>query len=110
MKSLISISFLGLFVLTAWADDLPADFRPWTEVAHDADVNIDGMLTPKEIVHADVDAPGFRPFLAEHFMDLDTDDDGMISMQEIKTGTERMGMTEQESSEMFFHRAVYEGL
>lgn len=110
MKWLISILFLSLFVLTAWADDLPAGFRPWIEVAHDADVNTDGMLTPSEIMHADVDAPGFRPFLAEHFMDLDTNDDEMLSMDEIKTGTKKMGMTERKTSEMFFHKIVYEGL
>lgn len=110
MKSLISILFSCLFVLTAWADDLPEGFRPWTELAHDADLNADGMLTPKEVMHADVDAPGFRPFLAQHFMDLDTDGNGMLSMQEIKTGTKQMGMTEKETSVMFFHRAVYKGL
>ncbi len=99
-----------MFLQSALADDLPAGFRPWIEVAHDADVNADGILTPREIMQAEVNAPGFRPFLVEHFMQLDTNGDGMLSMDEIKAGTRRMGMSDKETSKMFFHKAVYEGL
>lgn len=110
MKTAISILVLSLLALYTLADDLPAGFRPWIEVARDADANGDGMLTPMEIMHAGDDAPGFRPFMAEHFMAFDVNGDAMLSMNEIKRGTKKMNMTEQETSKMFFQRAVYEGL
>lgn len=111
MKRLITISFLGLLCVTAWADELKPGFRPWTTVVKEADTNKDGMLEPMEIMNfTDISAPGFRPFLAQNFMDFDSDKDGMLAMKEIEKGMKRMGMSEKESGQMFFRRVVYEGL
>ena len=80
MKRMITISFLGLLCVTAWADELKPGFRPWTTVVKEADTNKDGMLEPMEIMNfTDISAPGFRPFLAQNFMDFDSDKDGMLA-------------------------------
>ena len=55
-------------------------FMPWTKVADMADLNDDGMLTMFEVERFKPVAkfPGFQPWMADHFADLDTNNDGMV--------------------------------
>ena len=66
-------------------------FMPWTKVADMADLNDDGMLTMFEVERFKPVAkfPGFQPWMADHFADLDTDNDGMVDSEELASAKER---------------------
>jgi EF hand len=81
-------------------------FMPWTKVATMADLNDDGMITMFEVERFKPvsDFPGFQPFMADHFQDLDTNDDGMIDSNELAQAKEMFKMTDTEISQAFFKR------
>ena len=76
---------IALFTLTTSVGS--AGFMPWTDVFKMADADADGMLTPKEVIYFKdkSKAPGFQPFMVDHFADLDVNKDGMLDMKELET-------------------------
>jgi hypothetical protein len=87
-----------------------AGFAAWLETVNRADKNSDGMLTADEIAYFDPrpHEAGFRPFMIDHFMDWDRDGDGMLSMDEIKQGRDRAGMTDLQMSKAFFESVGFQ--
>jgi len=99
MKLVVAfLSILWMFAVSA-----EESFMPWTEVMKRADTDTDGVVSMnevKEFSHTK-EFIGFQPFMADHFMDLDTNSDDMISNEELKTGIMKLGMTEDEVSKGF---------
>jgi hypothetical protein len=81
-------------------------FMPWTKVTEMADLNEDGMITMYEVDRFKpvADFPGFQPFMADHFQQLDTNDDGMIDAAELAKAKEMFKMTDTEMSQAFIKR------
>ena len=81
-------------------------FMPWTKVTDMADLNDDGMLTMFEIERFKPVAkfPGFQPWMADHFHDLDTNDDGMVDATELAKAKEMFEMDDTALSQAFFKR------
>jgi hypothetical protein len=48
--------------------------------------------------------PGFQPFMADHFQDLDTNDDGIVDGDELAQAKEMFKMTGTEMSQAFLKR------
>ncbi|MGE0483451.1 MAG: hypothetical protein AB7Q81_04885 [Gammaproteobacteria bacterium] len=104
MKKLPSVATalaIGLLAsLTATAEG----FMPWTSAIDKADLNGDGMLTMFEVERFKpvTEFPGFQPFMADHFKDLDANQDGMVDRAELERAKELFGMTDAQMSEAFF--------
>ena len=100
MKRLISMLALSLFTAAAGAQG----FMPWTDIMMMADMNHDGGVSMDEVktYNANDHFIGFQPFMADHFKDCDKDADGEVSMYELKVCTKAMGMTDSETSMMFY--------
>ena len=81
-------------------------FMPWTKVADMADLNDDGMLTMFEVERFKPVAkfPGFQPWMADHFVDLDTNNDGMVDSDELANAKEMFKMDDTAISQAFFKR------
>ncbi len=81
-------------------------FMPWTKVAEMADLNEDGMLTMFEVERFKPVAkfPRFQPWMADHFHDLDSDDDGMVDADELAKAKEMFEMDDTQMSQEFFKR------
>lgn len=79
-------------------------FMPWTDVMMMSDANGDGMLTMEEVktFQGKNHFIGFMPFMVDHFADCDKDKDNMVSMFELKLCSKGMGMTDEETSEVFY--------
>lgn len=76
---------------------------PWHEAMTRADTDKDGkvdMDEVKEFSHIK-EYLGFQAFMADHFIALDQDNDGMVSDEEMKLGITRMGMTDEEIANGF---------
>jgi hypothetical protein len=99
MKSLSPMLFLFI-ALTANA--LEGD-PPWLQVINQADTDADGSVSMnevKEYAHND-EYVGFQAFMADHFITLDTNEDGMVSLEELRAGLMRLGISDDEVSEGF---------
>ena len=83
---------------------LAAGFQPWTEVLESADTDHDGKVSPSEVVffEASDHFKGFQPFMADHFQDFDSDGDGLVSLDECRSGMKSLNMTDDEVSEAFY--------
>lgn len=81
-------------------------FMPWTKVTGMADLNDDGMLTMFEVERFKPVAkfPGFQPFMADHFDELDANSDGMVDGAELAKAKEMFKMNDTEMSQAFFKR------
>ena len=81
-------------------------FMPWTKVTETADLNDDGMITMFEVERFKPvrDYPGFQPFMADHFQELDANDDGMVDAEELAKAKEMFKMTDTEMSQAFLKR------
>ena len=81
-------------------------FMPWTKVTEMAHLNDDGMLTMFEVERFKPVAkvPGFQPWMADHFNDLDMNDDGMVDAGELKQAKEMFKMDDPALSQAFFRR------
>ena len=79
---------------------------PWTKVAEMADLNDDGMLTMFEVERFKPVAkfPGFQPWMADHFIDLDSNNDGMVDSKELAKAKEMFKMDDTAMSQAFFKR------
>lgn len=106
MKNLSSIAAglaVGLLLTLPAAAE---GFMPWTSAVAKADLNGDGMLTMFEVERFKpvTEFPGFQPFMADHFQDLDANHDGMVDQAELERAKDLFGMTDAQMSEAFFKR------
>ena len=101
MKTLLFVFLASLLVAgTASAQG----FMPWTDVMMMADIDNDGSLSMDEVkkFNASDHFVGFQPFMVDHFKDCDADKDGSVTMYEVKACSKGMGMTDEETSEVFY--------
>ena len=80
-----------------------AGFMPWTDIMKMADTNKDGAVSPMEVMTFKfaTEYPGFQPFIATHFMRLDTNEDGMISVAEFHSQMAEMEMADGDVNQAF---------
>jgi Ca2+-binding EF-hand superfamily protein len=100
MKSLSPAVVVLLMALNVHAMEA---VTPWIEVMKQADTDADGnvsMNEVKEYAHNE-EYVGFQAFMADHFIDLDANDDGMVSVEELRSGLMRLGISDDEISEGF---------
>ncbi len=78
-------------------------FMPWSDIMKMADANNDQVLTPKEVMTFEfaTQYPGFQPFVASHFMQLDADHDGTITFEEFRSRMTTIDMDDKEMDEAF---------
>lgn len=100
-RTLIGLAMVGTVGLVS-----AEGFMPWTKVADMADLNDDGMLTMFEVERFKPVAkfPGFQPWMADHFNDLDTNSDGMVDSEELAKAKEMFKMDDTAMSQAFFKR------
>ena len=100
-----TLTGLVLFGMVA-AANAEGGFMPWTKVTDMADLNDDGMLTMFEVERFKPVAkfPGFQPWMADHFHDLDANDDGMVDAKELASAKEMFKMDDTAMSQAFFKR------
>jgi Ca2+-binding EF-hand superfamily protein len=81
-------------------------FTPWPDVLKMADKDGDGKVSPSEVMFFDSDEHfvGFQPFMADHFKDFDSDGDGFVSLDECRSGIEKLGMSDDQITKAFFER------
>lgn len=99
MKRLSPMFFVFMTLTASAVEGDP----PWLRVIRQADTDADGSVSMnevKEYAHND-EYVGFQAFMADHFIALDTNEDGMVSVQEMKEGLMRLGITDDEISEGF---------
>lgn len=98
--------FLPLGLLLFVSNTSAEGFMPWTKVAEMADLNDDGMLTMFEVERFKPVAkfPGFQPWMADHFIDLDSNNDGMVDSKELAKAKEMFKMDDTAMSQAFFKR------
>ncbi|HTT07528.1 MAG TPA: hypothetical protein VMH34_01880 [Gammaproteobacteria bacterium] len=90
--------------LLAGAGGLAADNQvPWTEAVKAADTDGDHQISMSEVsgFSRQKEFKGFQAFMADHFVDFDTDGDGKVSEQELKLGIARLGISEPQLSQGF---------
>ena len=98
---------IAFLLAAAWIGGVGAEgFMPWTKVTEMADLNDDGALTMFEVERFKPFAkfPGFQPWMADHFHDLDVNDDGMVDADELAKAKEMFGMDDTAMSQAFFKR------
>ena len=102
MKNLI----LLVAALTVAGAASAEGFMPWAKVTSMADLNEDGMITMFEVERFKPVAqfPGFQPFMADHFIELDTNNDGMVDAAELEKAKEMLKMNDTEMSQAFMKR------
>jgi Ca2+-binding EF-hand superfamily protein len=90
---------LGLLPVLAAAEGE----APWAGAMTAADTDGDGRVSMQEVTDFSRSAEyhGFQPFMVDHFMDLDTDHDDMISTGELTTGIMKLGMDDDEVARGF---------
>jgi len=76
---------------------------PWTEAVKAADIDGDHQISMSEVsgFSRQKEFRGFQAFMADHFVDFDTDGDGKVSEQELKLGIAKMGINETQLSQGF---------
>lgn len=92
-----------LFMFMALAASALEGEPPWMQVVRQADTDADGSVSMnevKEYAHND-EYVGFQAFMADHFITLDTNEDGMVSVEEMREGLMRLGISDDEVSEGF---------
>ena len=92
---------MGLFMsATGFATD---DLVLWTEAVKAADTDGDHQISMNEVreFSRQKEFKGFQAFMADHFVDFDTDGDGKVSEQELKLGIAKMGISEAQLSQGF---------
>ncbi len=105
MKRLVAVLAMSLVAGTA----LGAGFQDWVNVVHMADTNGDSMVSHQEVMDFhDADAPGFQPFMIDHWKELDTNGDGMVSMDEIKAAMRKLNMTDKDMLKAFFEKQGFQ--
>ena len=82
MRRLSELLFLVLFIGSAWADEPPATARhatrlTWEQHFTQANLAHDGHLTLEE-------AKGRYPMVAKHFDDIDTDQKGYVTIDDLR--------------------------
>lgn len=81
-------------------------FMPWSDVARMYDDNNDGMVSSAEVsAMAHVLGKGFvgfQPWFTDHLAELDTNKDGMVSMDEMKAWMAAHKMTDADMSKGFY--------
>ena len=97
---------ISLALASALSNVSAEGFMPWTKVVSMADLNDDGMLTMFEVERFKPVAkfPGFQPWMADHFVDLDTNGDGMVDNTELAKAKEMFKMDDTAMSQAFFKR------
>ena len=99
-----TITALALFGMAAAVS--AQGFMPWQKVTNMADLNDDGMITMFEVERFKPVAkfPGFQPWMADHFHDLDVNSDGMVDAEELAKAKEMFKMDDTAMSQAFFKR------
>lgn len=92
------------FTAPALADD-------WNTILMSADTNSDGQVDMMEVMNFSdpLGSPGFKPFLAYNFKEMDTDGDGMVSSEEVKKHCSDMGLSDADILAMF-RKNIYQSL
>lgn len=107
-KSAFSIFVLAVSIAaTTLTTTVAAEgFTPWPEVLKMADANQDGKVSPHEVMFFESAEHfvGFQPFMADHFQDFDADNDGVVSLDECRSGLDKLGMSDAQISQAFFER------
>lgn len=95
--------FLGMGLLLSTAGRAADDRVPWTEAMKAADTDGDHQISMSEVreFSRQKEFRGFQAFMADHFIDFDTDGDGRVSEQELKLGIAKMGISEAQLSQGF---------
>jgi len=103
MRRTIAITSLLLFTTFANAE---GGFMPWVNVAEMADMNRDGMISVFEVERFKPASkfPGFQPWMADHFNDLDSNKDGMVDSGELMKAKEMFEMDDTAMSQAFLKR------
>ena len=103
MKRSITFTLLLLFISSAQAE---VGFMPWTDVAEMADMNSDGMISVFEVESFKPASkfPGFQPWMADHFNDLDSNKDGMVDADELMKAKDMFKMDDTAMSQAFIKR------
>ena len=105
MKRLLAVLAMTMLAGTASA----AGLQDWVNVVHMADTNGDGMVSHSEVMDFhDAKAPGFQPFMINHWKELDTNGDGMVSMDEIKVAMKTLNMTDKDMLKAFFEKQGFQ--
>lgn len=99
MKSLSPLLFMFMSLTVSALEGDP----PWIQAIRQADTDADGSVSMdevKEYAHND-EYVGFQAFMADHFIALDTNQDGMVSLEEMREGLMRLGISDDEVAEGF---------
>jgi len=98
-NAVVSTILLAGVIVGASADG----FAPWTDVMKMADTNNDQVLSPTEVMEFQFaqDYPGFQPFIATHFQQLDANGDGMITFEEAHAQMQVLGMQDDAMNKAF---------
>lgn len=104
-KSVLTV--LLIIGMTGFSFNAAAEgFTPWPEVLKMADSDKDGKVSPHEVMFFESSDHfvGFQPFMADHFQDFDVDGDGFVSLNECRSGVEKLGMSDTQISQAFFEK------
>lgn len=95
--------FLGVGLFMNTAGLAAGDLVPWTEAMKAADTDGDHQISMSEVreFSRQKEFKGFQSFMADHFIDLDTNGDGKVSEQELKLGIVKLGISETQLSQGF---------
>ena len=99
------LPWLALLLAGAACADDKVAVVPWTQVMKLADTNHDGTVSMNEVEKFphQKEYVGFQAFMADHFLDLDTNGDGRVSDNEFRIGLLKLGIGENEVSNGFTH-------
>ena len=95
--------FLGMGLFMSATGLAADDLVPWPEAVKAADTDGDHQISMNEVreFSRQKEFKGFQAFMADHFVDFDTDGDGKVSEQELKLGIAKMGISEAQLSQGF---------
>lgn len=97
-KTLLALSM-------AFAAGVSAEtFMPWTDVMKTYDANHDGGVSMEETKDHKLGqtTPGFAPWFADHFAELDTNGDGIVNQDELSKMMHTKQWTDKDMVNFFY--------